>query len=357
MTTQLSIDEAKLQAFLGQVVSDTAAAFSAPFVLLGDRLGLYQVMASSGPVTSQELAASTGLHERYVREWLLNQTAGGYIEYDPARERYTLPPEHAMALAQEGGPIFVGGMYQMLPAMAGPLDQLITAFRQGGGVPQATYHQNFWDGFERFSGGWFENLLIQEWIPAVPDVQAKLERGALVADIGCGRGRALIKLAQAFPRSRFVGFDNYEPTVGLATANAQAGGVGDRVTFQVLDVVQGLPDQYDLITTFDVIHDMANPRGALKAIRRGLKPDGTYLCLEINCADNPEENAGPVAAMFYGTSVLYCMTTSLAAGGEGLGTMGMPEAKVRELCTEAGFDAVRRLPLENPFNTLYEVKA
>jgi 2-polyprenyl-3-methyl-5-hydroxy-6-metoxy-1,4-benzoquinol methylase len=355
MATQ-TLDETKLQAFMGKVVGDLSATMVSFLCSIGDRLGLFKELSAHGPATSDELAARAGINERYAREWLGALKSAGYLEYDAGSRRYSLPPEHAMALAQEGGPMFVGGMYQMLPAMAGPLDQLITAFRQGGGVPQATYHQNFWDGFERFSGGWFENLLIQEWIPAVPDVQAKLERGALVADIGCGRGRALIKLAQAFPRSRFVGFDNYEPTVGLATANAQAGGVGDRVTFQVLEVVQGLPDQYDLITTFDVIHDMANPRGALKAIRRGLKPDGTYLCLEINCADNPDENAGPVAAMFYSASVLYCMTTSLAAGGEGLGTMGLPETKVRELCTEAGFSSVRRLPLENPFNILYEVK-
>jgi SAM-dependent methyltransferase len=356
MATQ-ALDETKLQAFMGKVVGDLSGTMVSFLCSIGDRLGLFKELSANGPASSVELAARAGIDERYAREWLRALTTAGYLEYDGLTQRYSLPPEHALALAQEGGPMFVGGMYQMIPAFAGPLNQLIQAFRQGGGVPQAAYDQAFWDGFERFSGGWFENLLIQQWIPAVPSVQTKLERGALVADIGSGRGRALIKLAQAFPRSRFVGFDNYEPTVALAAANAQAAGVADRVSFRALDVVQGLPEQYDLITTFDVVHDMANPRGALKAIRRALKADGTYLCLEINCADNPEENAGPIAALFYGASVLYCMTSSLSAGGEGLGTMGLPQAKIRELCVEAGFGPVRRLPLENPFNTLYEIKA
>jgi SAM-dependent methyltransferase len=176
-----------------------------------------------------------------------------------------------------------------------------------------------------------------------------------VADVGCGHGRALITLAHAFPNSRYVGYDVFAPAVARAQANAEAAGVTERVQFRTLDVVQGLPEPYDLITTFDVGHDMVNPRGALRAIRQALRPDGTYLMLEINCHDTLEANAGPLGALFYSASVLYCMTTSLAHGGEGLGTMGLPESKVRALCTEAGFSSVRRLPLENPFNTLYEI--
>lgn len=197
---------------------------------------------------------------------------------------------------------------------------------------------------------------MQEWIPAVPKVQAKLERGALAADVGCGRGRALIRLAQAFPKSRFVGYDAFEPTIGRARANAEAAGVADRVRFERRDVVEGLPEQYDLIVTFDVVHDAVDPGGLLRAIRRGLRPDGTYLLLEINCSDKLEENLGQLGTLFHGYSILYCLTSSLAEGGEGLGTLGLPESKVRELAAEAGFRAVRRLPLENPFNVLYEVE-
>lgn len=356
MTTGPAIDEGKLHAFMGKILGDISGAMTAVLGHLGDRLGLFKDLAANGPTTSAELAQRAGVIERYAREWLGGMASAGYLEYDAASQRYSLPAEHAMALAQEGGPMFVGGFLHMLPAMVAPLGQLTEAFRQGGGVPQAAYDQSFWDGFERFSGGWFENFLIQQWLPAVPNVQAKLERGASVADVGCGRGRALIKMAQAFPNSRYAGYDAYAPTIALATERAKDAGVGDRVHFETRDVVQGLPEQFDLITTFDVVHDAVNPRGLLKAIRAGLKPDGSYLCLEINCADRPEENRGPLATMFYGASVTYCMTTSLAGGGEGLGTLGLPEAKLRELCTEAGFSSLHRVPLENPFNTLYEAK-
>jgi 2-polyprenyl-3-methyl-5-hydroxy-6-metoxy-1,4-benzoquinol methylase len=191
----------------------------------------------------------------------------------------------------------------------------------------------------------------------MPEVRAKLERGALVADVGCGRGRAQIRLAQAFPNSRYIGFDVFQPTIARAAAAAEAAGVADRVTFAHLDGSTGLPEQYDLITTWDVVHDAVDPRGMLRAIRRALKPDGIYVCLDINCSEKLEENAGPLATLFHGFSILYCMTTSLAGGGEGLGTLGLPEPKLRELATEAGFGSVRRVPLENPFNNLYELRA
>ena len=177
-----------------------------------------------------------------------------------------------------------------------------------------------------------------------------------MADVGCGRGRALIKMAQAFPRSRFVGFDVYAPNVTKARRLAEAAGVADRVRFVELDAAEGLPASYDLVTTFDVVHDSADPAALLRAIRRALRPDGTYLCLDINCSPNLDENVGPLGSLFYGCSVLYCMSTSLAYGGAGLGTCGLHEPKLRELGTTAGFGRIRRVPLENPFNNLYELK-
>src|SRR5205085_12371764 len=177
------------------------------------------------------------------------------------------------ALADELGPQFLGGCYQQLPATVAVLDQLTQAFRQGGGVPQAAYDDRFWDGLERFTAGWFENLLLQQWIPAMPDVQARLDRGAHVADVGCGRGRALIKLAQAYPHSRYVGYDAFVPAIARATANAQAVGVADRVRFERRDVAAGLPKPYDVITTFDVVHDAVDPRGLLRAIRQALRSE------------------------------------------------------------------------------------
>jgi SAM-dependent methyltransferase len=355
MTDQQTIDQARLEAFVGKALGDTSAATVTILAALGDRLGLFKTLAARGPATSAQLAERAGIDERYAREWLGAMASAAYLEYDPTQRCFTLPPEHAPVLAQEHGPVFFGGMYQMLLGMTGPLDQLERAFRQGGGVPQAAYDDNLWDGLERFTAGWFENLLIPVWIPAMPDVQAKLERGAQVADVGCGRGRALIKLAQAFPRSHYVGYDVFAPTIARATENARTAGVADRVRFEHLDASRGLPEPYDVITTFDVVHDAVDPRALLWAIRQALRPDGRYVCLDVNCSDRLEENAGPLGAMFQSVSVLYCMTTSLADHGEGLGTVGLPESKLRTLCAEAGFSGVRRVPLENPFNNLYEV--
>ncbi|HLW00078.1 MAG TPA: class I SAM-dependent methyltransferase [Ktedonobacterales bacterium] len=355
MTTQPTTDQAKTDAFLGKVLTNTSGMTTTIMAAIGDRLDLFQQLAQ-GPATSTQLAARAELNERYTREWLGAMASAGYVEYDPGSATFTLPPEHVPILAQENGPIFFGGIHQELLGMVGPLNQLIQAFQHGGGVPQSAYDHNMWDGLERFTASWFENLLLPVWLPAMPEVQAKLEQGALVADVGCGRGRALIKLAQAFPHSRYVGYDIFAPTIEKATAHAQAAGVADRVRFEQRDVSAGLPEQYDVITTFDVVHDAIDPRGLLRAVRQALRPDGRYVCLDINCAEHLEGNAGPLGSLFYGVSVLYCMTTSLSGHGEGLGTVGLPEGKLQELSKEAGFNRVRRVPLENPFNNLYELQ-
>jgi 2-polyprenyl-3-methyl-5-hydroxy-6-metoxy-1,4-benzoquinol methylase len=355
MTTQLSIDQAKTEAFVGKVLADTAGLAVTVMSSIGDRLGLFKNLAELGPATSAELSERADVDERYAREWLSAMASAGYLEYDPATRRFTLPPEHVPVLAQEGGPVFFGGVQEEIVGLAGPINQLMQAFHTGGGVPMEAYDPSAWEGIARFTSGWFENLLVPVWLPAMPEVLAKLERGALVADVGCGQGKALIKLAQTYPQSRYVGYDNFAPFIQQATANAQAAGVADRVRFQHRDVSEGLHEQYDVITTFDVVHDAVDPRGLLWAIRTALRPGGRYVCLEINSSDKLEENIGLLGALFYGFSVLYCMTTSLAHHGEGLGTVGIPESKMRELCAEAGFSNVRRVPMENPFNILYEV--
>lgn len=356
MTHQPPIDQAKVEAFVGKVLGDTSGAFMTALACIGDRLGLFRDLAANGAATSAELAARTRLNERYVREWLGGMASAGYIQYDPASRRFALPREHAPALAQENGPVFFGGIHQMLPHLTGVLDLVTEAFRNGGGVPQAAYNASLYEGMTRFTNGWFENLLTQTWIPAMPEVQAKLERGARVADVGCGYGRAIVKLAQTFPNSRYFGYDVFGPMIDSASAYAREAGVSDGVSFQELDVSKGLPEKYDVITTFDVVHDSADPLGLLRGIRQALRPDGVYICLDINCSDKLEENSGPLGAMFHGFSVLYCMTTSLARGGVGLGTLGLHPPKLRELCAEAGFRSVEQLPLENPFNNVYEIR-
>jgi SAM-dependent methyltransferase len=354
-TPHRAIDQTKQEAFVQKVLGDTSATMTTLLASIGDRLGLFKDLAANGPGTSAEIAARTATNERYIREWLAGMTAAGYLEYDSATGRFSLPAEHAAALAAERGPFFFGGAYQMIPALVAVLDQVVEAFRQGGGVRQANYPSTFWDGLERFSAGWFNNLLLQQWIPAMPTVQSKLQSGSRVADVGCGRGGALIKLAQAFPACRYFGYDVYGPAVDEATERAKAAGVQALVTFQQVDVTNGLPGEYEVITTFDVVHDAVDPLGLLRALRQALASDGVYACLDTNCSDKLEENIGPLGSMLYGFSVLFCMTTSLAWGGAGLGTLGLHEGKVKEMCSEAGFRSVRKVPLENPFNNLYEI--
>ncbi len=356
MAVNTPIDQEKVEAFVHKVLEDTSATTVTVMAAIGDQLGLFKDLVANGPATAAELAGRVGIAERYAREWLGSMTAAGYLAYDPATTQFSLPAEHAPALAQEGGPFFFGGVHQMMVEMLRPYDRLVQAFREGGGVPQDAYRDTMYEGMHRFTTGWFENLLLQQWIPAMPDVQAKLEHGGLVADVGCGRGLAMIRLAQAFPSARCVGYDVYGPNVERATEQARAAGVADRVRFEQRDVSAGLPEQYDVITTFDVVHDAVDPRGLLASIRKALRPDGIYVNLDINCSDKLEENVGPLGALFHGFSILYCMTTSLANGGEGLGALGQPESRVREFCAQAGFSTVRRVPLENPFNILYEIR-
>jgi 2-polyprenyl-3-methyl-5-hydroxy-6-metoxy-1,4-benzoquinol methylase len=356
MEKEAALDQERVESFVGQVMENYSATMTTMLAALGDRLGLFKDLAENGPSTSQELAEVAGVNGRYAREWLGGMVNAGYIEYDSETERFALPPEHAPALTDEGGPFFLGGAHQMVPPMMGIMDPLVEAFRKGGGVHQSQYSDQFWDGMERFTMGWFENLLVPEWIPSMPDVKAKLEAGASVADVGCGRGRALVRMARQFPQSTYTGYDVYPPSISRATMNAKGAGVDEQVQFEARDVSHGLPKKFDIIFTFDVVHDAVDPVGLLRSVREALNEGGIYVCLDINCSPKLQENDGLLGSMFHGFSVFYCMTTSLAHDGAGLGTLGFHEDKVRELCEEAGFSNVRRIEMENPFNSLYEVR-
>lgn len=356
MAVQQTIDEAKVEAFAGKMLGDAAGTMAIAMASIGDELGLFKSLAANGPATSAELAARTNTNERYVREWLAALTSAEYLIYDPATERFTLSAEHALVLAQEGGPVFLGGGAQQVIGMLATRNGVVEAFRHGGGVANGAFDPSVWDGLARISAPWIENQLVQNWLPLMPEVQARLERGVTLADVGTGYGQAVIRLARAFPASRFVGYDINERSIARARSEAERFGVGDQVHFVQLDATTDLPEQYDLITTFDVIHDTASPLRTLRVIRRALKPDGIYVCQEPKSFAHLEENIGPVSTLLYGVSVLFCMTQSLAAHGEGLGTFGLPEPRLRELATEAGFGSLRQVPIEDLLNSLYELK-
>ncbi len=349
------MDENRAAEFTGRVLADTAAAATIVLAALGDRMGLFKELAANGPGTSGELASRTGLSERYVREWLGGMFAAGYLTYDDAQQRYALPAEHVPTLATEPGPAFFGGVHQELIGAIQRYDQVAGAFRQGGGVRAADLHPDVWAGTSRFTAQWHRNMLVQQWLPLVPDTAARLRDGGRVADVGCGTGQALIALAREFGAITGTGYDVHPPAVEQARRAAAEAGVADRISYQVLDAAAGLPGSFDVITTFDVVHDAVDPLGLLRSVREALRPDGRYLCLEINCSDRPAANTGPIAALLYGFSVLYCMTTSLAEGGEGLGTLGLPEPVLRQLAGKAGFGHVRHVEMDNPFNNLYEL--
>ena len=353
---QNPIDWGKVKDFAGVMLNDLGAAMQGALSYIGDRLGIFKALASAGSVTSAELAARTGLNERYVREWLGAMTAAKYISYDPATMRYTMTPEHAMILADEKSPFFMGGFMQMIVPEVALAPKLIDSFRTGKGLPQSEYPPEVFEAIERGSAPMYQHHLIRKWMPAMPDAVARLNAGGTALDVGCGSGRAVIALATAYPKARVHGYDAHPGSVERARANATAAGVGERVTFDVVDCTKLPAGQFDFITTFDVIHDSVDPIGLLKSIRKALKPDGTYLMLEMNCSPKLEENANPVGRFLYAVSTLYCMTTSLAHDGAGIGA-AMGEPKARELASQAGFQQFRRLPIDDPFSMLYELRA
>jgi methyltransferase family protein/winged helix-turn-helix protein len=360
MASAPALDMDKLQTFAFKVMDDVTAEWIAPLSTVGDRLGLFKTLADSGPVTSAEFAERAGIDERYGREWLSAMACKRYIDYDDGTKRFTLSPEHAMVLANTESPLYLMGLLVMAQPYYANIDLLAEAFRHGGGVPQERYGEHFWCGFEQFTYTFFRNSMVQDWLPTMPQVDAALRAGGSVADVGCGNGQALIILAQAYPEASFVGYDNYAPAIAAANENAKAAGLADRLRYEVCDVTQGIPGTYDLITTFDVVHDMPKPRPALAEIKRALNPEGTYFVLEFNFYGDLQRNIDHplgIGAFGYSASTNYCMTQALAAGGEGTGTC-MGEEKMRELATEAGFGQFRRMDFAgNPFNIFYEIRA
>ncbi len=259
-------------------------------------------------------------------------------------------------LTTASSPVRLSGLFHELPGMWAVFDRVLEAFRSGGGVPLDAYPDAWWDGMERFTANWFEHLLLDEWVPLVDGMHDALRSGAHVADVGCGRGRALVTLLQAYPKATAVGYDLSEAQLEGARRNADEAGVADRVRFVNHDAAQGLDDTFDIVTTFDVAHDLVDPGGVFRAVHRALRPGGSYLLLDFRVGDQLEDNVTRNAAMFYGWSLAYCLTTSLARGGAGLGTCGLPESEVRTRLHRAGFASVHVVPFEDPFNVLYQAR-
>ena len=342
--------------FAFKVVGDLASAMNAPLIYIGDKLGIFKAMSDGQPVNSEELAQKTGLTERYIREWMKAMIAAEYLSYNPGTRRSTLTAEHALVLAKEGSPVFLMGAAQMIPDHYNIIPQIIDAFRYGGGVPYTEYTQDTFEGTERLFETGYNNFLASAWIPTMPDVHRKLQNGCKVADVGCGRGKALLNLARAFPKSNYVGYDNYGPNIAYGNALAAKEGLADCLRFEERSSTL-LPQSadFDLIMTCDCLHDMVSPETCARSIAGALKPDGAWFCIEPNVRDNVEDNINPLGKLFYSVSTLQCMTCSLAHGGAGYGA-GMGEGNIRRVAQLAGFTHFEKLTIENPFNQFFEIR-
>jgi SAM-dependent methyltransferase len=351
----MAVDEARLNDFLGKMVGDLGAAFSAALVLVGDKLGLYRELAASGPLTPAALAERTHTAERYVREWLAAQAAAGYALFDAASGRYSLAPEQAMVFAEEGGPAFMAGAFEIAAAMFRDEPKITEAFRTGRGVGWHEHDHCLFRGTERFFRPGYAAHLVAEWIPALDGVQAKLERGARVADIGCGHGASTIEMAKAFPRSRFFGFDYHEQSIERARQLAAEAGVADRVEFAVAPAKAYPGSGYDLVAFFDCLHDMGDPVGAAAHVRETLAPDGAWLIVEPFAHDETKDNLNPVGRIYYAASTMLCTPASLSQEvGLGLGAQA-GEKRLREVVEAGGLTRFRRAT-ETPFNLVFEAR-
>jgi SAM-dependent methyltransferase len=350
-----SIDESRLHEFMGKVVSDLGAVLNGALVLIGDELGLYRAMADSMPITSAQLAEKTGTSERMVREWLSAQAAGGYVTYNSDDKTFTLPPEQALALAVEDSPCFVAGGFDTPRSVYLDLPQITQAFRDGQGLGWDRRSPSLFRGTQRFFRPIYLGNLIGSWIPALKGVVAKLERGARVADIGCGHGASTILMAQAFPNSEFIGFDYHQGSIDAARSLAEMDGLNNRVTFEVASSKAFPGKDYDLVTFFDCLHDMGDPVGAAAHVKSSLAPDGTWMVVEPFAHDRLQENLNPIGRIFYAASTLICTPASMAQEvGLALGAQA-GELRLREVVTKGGFSRFRRAT-ETPFNIVYEAR-
>lgn len=348
------VDQTKLEAFVGKVATDAAAAAGGALVVLADRLGLYKSIAESGEVTSHELAAQTGLHERYLREWLCAQAASGYVAYDADSGKFSLTPEQYAVFVDENSPAFLTGVFQNISAVYGSEPMVAKAFQTGEGISWGDHSSCLFCGTERFFGGQYRHFLVDHWLPALEGVVEKLQSGIRVADVGCGHGVSTMLMAEAFPNSTFMGFDSHDNSIKRGQKMADDHGLRN-VRFETADAA-GFPGEgYDFVAMFDCLHDLGDPIGAARRVRQSLASDGTFLVVEPLAGDRLEENLHPVGSLYYSVSTMVCVPASLSQNvGAGLGAQA-GEARLREVLNEAGFGRISRVT-ETPTNMVLEVR-
>jgi ubiquinone/menaquinone biosynthesis C-methylase UbiE/transcriptional regulator with XRE-family HTH domain len=350
----MAIDMDKLQEFLGRFVADLGATFAAGNVVTGHRLGLYRALAAE-PARAEQLAERTGTSPRYIAEWLRGQAAGGYVEYDPEADRYSMTEEQAFALTNPEGAVYVPGAFVLALGTLKAEPRITEAFRTGAGMGWHEHDENVFTGCEQFFRPGYIANLVSSWIPALDGVADKLRAGATIADIGCGLGASTILLAQEYPNSRLTGSDYHDQSIEIARKRAADAGVADRVRFEVASAADFSGTGYDLTATFDCLHDMGDPLAAARHIRQALKPDGTWLVVEPYAADEAAGNLNPVGRVYYNASTQLCVPNALSQpGGYALGAQA-GEAAIRQVTADAGFTRFRRAA-ETPFNLVYEVR-
>jgi SAM-dependent methyltransferase len=354
-TMERPVDSDKLNSLLGQAVQDMGAALHATLIVIGDKLGLYRAMADGEPVTSAELAESTGTSERYVREWLNANAASKYIEYDPETQRYHMTPEQAFILGMDDTPVHLPGYFHMVASCMKDEEKLTDVFRTGKGFGWHEHEKGLFEGCERFFRPNYLANLTSSWIPALDGVEDKLKRGAKVADVGCGHGASTILMAKAYPRSEFKGFDYHDASIEHAREAAKKAGVADRVTFEVAPSKRFPGKNYDFVAFFDCLHDMGDPIGAAKHVADALAPDGTWMIVEPFAGDDVSANLNPVGRIYYSASTVICVPASRSQEvGLGLGAQA-GEPRIREVVTAGGFKRFRRAT-ETPFNLVFEAR-
>jgi 2-polyprenyl-3-methyl-5-hydroxy-6-metoxy-1,4-benzoquinol methylase len=350
-----TIDEGKLNAFIGQMLSDLGGASSIAMVRLGDTLGLYRAIHANGPTTSAELAKRAKVDERYLREWLSHQAASNYLAYDPATGKFSMPAEQAMVFANEESPVYMMGGFDLMAAMLDNQPKVQAAFKSGAGVAWGDQAGCMFCAVARFFRPGYHNNLVASWLPALDGVVKKLEAGARVADVGCGHGWSTVLMAKAFPKSQFFGYDFHPDSIRDATAHAKEHGVTANAHFAVGLAKDYEGKDFDLVTCFDCLHDMGDPAGAAAHIRQSLKPDGTWMIVEPMAGDVLQHNLNPVGRLFYAGSTMICLPTSRSQEvGAALGAQA-GEAKLRETIQSGGFSKVRRAA-ETPFNMILEAR-